>query len=260
MLFRPGFYSEINSFVQNAIEFHANHPIDNSMSSKKLQLVVKEQWKALKESSPNINYFLSRLETTSNNGVGVFGGAVRDWHLGKTPKDIDIVIDTPYFKHVLEGVEVTNNFFGGNVIIIDGITFDVWNLSDTYAFKSGQFSASWENLVLSVPFNLDSIIVMTDGKVYDHPSFWSGLNNKEIDLMNAVHKDPKFLAQRALLFAKKYQFALSSKLTDFVRKHLSPDEISEIENIPETIKTTKESSNPSYDTSSEEPDRFMLLI
>lgn len=246
MLFSPGF----DPFMKNAIDMHANYPLDRTILALKSK--VKDQWEALKGISSDINYFICRLETTANNGIGIFGGAVRDWYLDKTPKDIDIVVDTFYFKEILEGVKIAENTFGGTVIILDGITFDIWNLPDTYAFKSGQFSASWENLIYSVPFNLDAIIVMTDGRVYDHPAFWNGLNNKEIDFMNSVHKDPKFLAQRAVLFAKKYKFALSLKLTDYIRKHLNSTEILDIENLSHA---PKKSSNREMSSD----DKLMLM-
>lgn len=166
-----------------------------------------------------IKKLFNELEATENCGIGIFGGAVRDWWLGKTPKDIDIVISTPDFEGLCERSSVIKpidyNKFGGTVVKLDGITFDLWELSNTYSFKRGHFSSSWKNLVKSVPFNTDSVCVLTNGDVYEY-KFWEALKTKEIDFVNKKVKDEKVIAERAKAFAKKYKFTLSAKLQKFV--------------------------------------------
>src|SRR5574338_211336 len=114
--------------------------MNHSQNDSDLRNKILDRWKELKNLSQDINFLISRLETTSNNGIGIFGGAVRDWWLNKTPKDIDIVIDTEYFQDVISCFSSPkDNAFGGYVFEIDGVVFDIWNFQDSYAFKHGGF-------------------------------------------------------------------------------------------------------------------------
>jgi len=199
---------------------------DSKSRNKKLAEEVNAKIMELKK-IPGVNYLFSRLQTTYNRGIGIFGGAVRDWWLSKEPKDIDIVIDTDYFKEALEGLYVngkTYNAFGGTALVLGNVKFDIWNLKDTQAFKNKQFEPSWENLIKSVPFNVDSVVVMLSGEVHQH-KFWSALDNQEIQFINRTHAEPKFIAQRARLFATKYGFKLDKELEKFANDQLGSAEL-----------------------------------
>lgn len=182
---------------------------------------VQSKWNELKTVSPDIRYFLSAIDKRPGIKVGVFGGAVRDWYLGKTPKDIDIVVEAPdqMLEDLLGSFGAQKNGFHGNVITINGVMFDLWALKDTYAFRSGQFSASWSNLAISVPFNTDSVIVMLDGTVVTH-SFWDAMNDRKIRFLNRTVRDKKKIAARAVMQAEKYDFEISSELKKFCSEHL----------------------------------------
>ncbi len=205
---------------------------------------VKTFWRELPEIGPNINYLVSRLITTSNNGIALFGGAVRDLWLDKTIKDIDIVVDSDYFQDIIFGYQNKNNY-GGYVLMADGAMFDLWNLKDTVAFQSGKYEISWEGLVKSVPFNTDAILVTTRGKVYEN-GFWDALSCKTIKFVNTENRNPKLIARRAIKFSVKYEFGLSVEVDEYVKKHLTQGEIKDMyskatdlySKTPNTIKSS----------------------
>ncbi len=112
--------------------------------------LINARWDTLKDQG--CRYLLERIETIVGKHVMcVFGGAVRDWYLKKEPKDIDIVVHTERFNDIVKGLDKKSNTYGGNVITLSGVVFDIWNLDNTLAIKSGQFSPTWNDLTRSVP-------------------------------------------------------------------------------------------------------------
>lgn len=178
---------------------------------------ILNKWYELKNSHPDLNHFISRLETTSNNGIVLLGGVVRDWWLGYQHKDIDIVIDSEYYEQLFDGLNLSTsskfNKFDGTVIEIGGQRFDIWKLEETYAFKQKQFEVSFENLVLSVPLSTDSIAVSLNGKVYEH-SFWNSIDSKIISIVNKVNINQQLnIISKAQKASNKYNFRLDEELT-----------------------------------------------
>lgn len=206
------------------------------------------KYKELKDSSRDLNFFCNRLETTSNNGIALFSGAIRDWYLGYEPKDIDFVIDTPYFKEMITGLmpEYKQNSFGGYVFDFDGIIIDIWNLKDTFALKSQNLDATFLTLAKCASFNLDSMVIKLNGESFEY-GFWDALDSKILSINNLKFRDNKKAAIRALKMKKKYSLNFSKELNDFVADNLSASEMSEldesyclptIQNMPEQLTLT----------------------
>lgn len=200
--------------------------------SKTQDLVRKTllKYNELKYSSQALNFFCNRLETTSNSGIALFSGAIRDWYLGYTPKDIDFVIDTPYFKDLVTGIapESHINSFGGYIFDFDGITIDLWNLKDTFAFKRENLEPTWDNLAKSASFNLDCLVIKLNGECIEY-GFWNALESKTLTINNPYFKNSKQAAARALKIKKKYSLELSKDLNHLISDNLSISEISEID-------------------------------
>lgn len=191
--------------------------------NKALVSKILTGWNELKNSNSDLNYFISRLETTSNNGIVLLGGVVRDWWLGYHHKDIDIVIDSEYYEQLFDGLNLSIssqfNKFDGTVINIGGQRFDIWKLEETYAFKQKQFEVSFENLVLSVPLSTDSIAVSLNGKVYEH-SFWNSIDSKRISIVNKVNIDQQLnIISKAKKASNKYNFELDEELKLFCEEN-----------------------------------------
>lgn len=186
--------------------------------NKALSDLVLAKWQVV-QNEYDLAGLQSKFEQLSK-GVAFFGGAVRDWYLNKEPRDIDIVVNSNELLAIIDGYcGGKYNSFGGNLIKIDDLKLDIWNLADTYAIKRGHFPKCWKSLVKSVPFNTDAIVVMADGTVYEN-GFWNFIDTKTINFVNRQHPDFKFLARRALKFAKRYGAKLSEELDELVTSNL----------------------------------------
>lgn len=214
------------------------------VNNTSLYTKVMSKWNEMKTRSSDIKYFTSSLEKMSNTKVGIFGGAVRDWWLDKTPKDIDLVIDASEasLKSLLDNFGAQKNGFGGNVIVIDGVTFDFWTINDTYAFRTGQMPSSWVNLAKSVPFNTDAVVVMLDGSVIEQ-GFWEAIDKKKIEFLNRIIRDPQRIARRAIAQSDKYQFELSEELKTYVKEHIFEEEFPLFDDLIDDVKINSGSSN-----------------
>lgn len=176
----------------------------------------------VRTSSSRLRNFFGILNQLPSDEVAIFGGAVRDWHLGKTPKDIDIVIK----ESTMETIEkLTKNFdcnrskFDGYHFEVSGIHLDVWRLQDSWYFRDRNVPKVWAELAASVPFDVDAILVFRDGFVVDR-GFAAAMDKKQIELQNMINKDPKIhIFQRALRFRNKYGFTFGPKLQEAMHKY-----------------------------------------
>jgi hypothetical protein len=188
-------------------------------------LVIVDKINLIKSKSCNLQNFFGIIEEVDNSEIGIFGGAVRDWYLGYHPKDIDIVLNcteetinrlAKYFKH-------QRSNFDGYQFNIDGINFDIWRLADSWVFKNTHTIVCWSNLVESVPFNIDAILVKMNGAEYDL-GFSDAVLNKQIELNNITNKNSnKFIIYRAMRFKNKYGYSLGSKLQKIVNSYYHND-------------------------------------
>jgi hypothetical protein len=221
------------------------------MDEHNTELLIKVigKFNELKDKSQDIRYLLSSLQQISDNHIGIFGGAARDWWLDKTPKDVDLVVyvSTEKLHELLKNFSSKKNAFDGNVITIDDVIFDIWALEDTYAFKTKQYEQCWYNLVQSVPFNTDAVVVVTNGVVHAS-NFWNCLTSSRIEFVNRTIRDPEMIADRAVAFSLKYGFELSDELKQYVKIHSSKN------NLFGKIKERKSSSNKLYEKFLKEED------
>src|SRR5579871_4284482 len=83
--------------------------------------VIEDNLKKVQENSDVAKLF-KRLSDCGP--AAVFGGAVRDWVVGKPPRDIDIVLDCPGSSlSFISSMEHKKNKFGGYHILLNGIEF-----------------------------------------------------------------------------------------------------------------------------------------
>lgn len=168
---------------------------------------------------PQLTDFIDKLFDTNKYEVGVFGGAARDWYLDREPKDIDLVVSCSKFdfEQLVINFPVTKTLFGGYKFEICGVKFDMWRFQDSFVFLTGEKQASWQNLVESVLFNIDAIIVTLSGKIYE-AGFKESLRTKTIDLYTTTSpRSEIFILKRALRFLKKYRFKPTDRMSLFLK-------------------------------------------
>lgn len=178
----------------------------------------------IRKSSPRLRNFFGILKKVNDDKFAVFGGAVRDWYLGRKPKDIDIVLNcsSDIVTMLADNFKHKKSQFDGYQFEIDGVNLDVWRLEDSWYFKQGN-KPSWPNLICSTPFYMDAVLVFKNGRVLQN-LFYKAMADKVIELQNSVNKNPKlFIAQRALRFKSKYGFKIGPILQVEIDRLLSSD-------------------------------------
>lgn len=160
--------------------------------------------------------------------VVILGGAARDWLLGKSPADLDLVVDVPSdeLKAYMKPFRIRRNPFGGYTLnIVDcklpylPSKVDLWALQDTWAIKSfpDRFpEPSLKDLRRTVFFNLDAILVEPRREGFlDIEGFNDTLLRKTLDIVLESNPFPYFCVVKALVQASKYQLKLSERLIEF---------------------------------------------
>jgi len=147
-----------------------------------------------------------------------FGGSIRHVYFEKIedyPRDFDIAIkfrNKNKFNEVINKYDFKVNRFGGYKFNISNTEFDVWDLNNTWAFKNTYLRACEENLVKSVFLNVDGIVFnFNKSKLYDY-GITQTIKTKEIDILLPNNPQVELNLLRALIFKKKYNFELSSRL------------------------------------------------
>lgn len=157
--------------------------------------------------------------------VYLFGGGVRDY-LDDTldiSRDLDFVIESKsskldISKYIVdcEYVSYSKNRFGGYKIVFENnLVFDVWNLEDTWAFKTKRLQMSAENLMESVYLNIDSLVYSVNTGTYlkSCDELYSAIKrDRQIDILYDETPFEYLNLLRALVLRKKYDMLLSERL------------------------------------------------
>jgi hypothetical protein len=133
--------------------------------------------------------FISRLADASD--VFVFGGAVRDISLlggAKFNGDVDIVVrsfDKSSLYSILNSFDAKKNKFGGYRLQIGQWKFDVWEASETWAYKVGAVKEQTHlSLLETTFFNWDAIVFDAHQGVLHHgPHYFTDLADKYLELV-----------------------------------------------------------------------------
>lgn len=167
-------------------------------------------------SDSTINKVLEQLQTLGDSVI--LGGAVRDYKLGKQPRDIDIVVDCPTGKlNVLRDYEGKRNNFGGYKVVINKVEFDIWSLESTWALKNdSKFEKKLDVIPETVFFNMDAIIYyMHTGQVVDK-GFSQAMESRTLDIVYEPNPYPYLCVSKALIALDKYDMKPSERLRDFI--------------------------------------------
>lgn len=166
----------------------------------------------------------------------LFGGTLRSLLVSRIadnrpgrPRDIDIVISgatlaqlEDRFSDILE----RRTRFGGLRLQQGDWQFDVWPVSETWAFKYDGNSgpADFATLPETTTFNLESIAVEAwphgGGKraiFSGNDQFFEGIIAKTIELNRADNPFPELTVVRALVMATELQFNIGPRLAKYIR-------------------------------------------
>lgn len=180
---------------------------------------IEDNLKKLQENA-NIAQLIDKL---SKAGPAViFGGAIRDWIVGKSPRDIDLVLDCPDKSlNFLSQYKAEKNRFGGYYLKIDDVELDVWNLDSTWAFKrDSKFTKNLKSLTQTVFFNMDAVLFYLDtGKLQDD-GFSQAMESKALDIVYEPNPFPFLCVSKALCALHKYDMRPTDNLRRYIDEQI----------------------------------------
>lgn len=152
----------------------------------------------------------------------LFGGSVRylyECNYQVLPRDIDIVIKTSYndLSPFLRSVNYSKNRFGGYKFEVDGLLFDLWTFSSTWAIKNKfVYADKPEDLTKTVFLNHDAIVYnLNKYEVYDG-GYKESKDLKMLDIVLAENPFPTLNILRALVLMKTKEFTFSHNLKKYI--------------------------------------------
>lgn len=167
----------------------------------------------------------------------VFGGVLRDlYYHGPVaqPRDIDIVVDSAGREEIAQSLRThiqKENRFGGIKVEIEGVELDIWSLRDTWGLKLQNLEPTFENLIRTTFFNVESIaVVFTPGrsKRIVEDGFFSGISKTELDIVLEKNPYPALCVVRAFEYHERLGLSFSDRLLHYLYEYtsiLSEDEI-----------------------------------
>jgi hypothetical protein len=176
----------------------------------------------------------------------LFGGTLRDlmvFGASKQPRDVDIVIagaTTDELADVFGDLLCKRTRFGGLHLQSRGWMFDIWPLSDTWAFHQPEYAGSntdFANLPRTTFLNVEAIAVelaTTRGKtrrVYEH-GFFEALREQKLEINFEENPFPSLCVVRTLVTAARLQFSIGPKLAKYLvhyGKIFSAEELVEVQ-------------------------------
>lgn len=184
-----------------------------------------------------------RSMSESKQPVFFFGGLLKDLMVlgpAATPRDVDIVVSSVTEEMTsLWATQVKRRTrFGGVHLDSKGWLVDVWQVSDTWAFKQGFFhGCSFEDLPKTTFLNIQAVVAEVNprpgkGRRIYSKGFFEAIKSRTIDINFEENPYPSLCVLVALLTAAKLSFSMSSRLARYVLYHtrtLELDEFLEIQ-------------------------------
>ncbi len=166
---------------------------------------------------------LARLGQTAY----LFGGMLRDLMLrglSQDPHDVDIVVAkfTPSLLSYLEPYVRRKTRFGGLEVSIGHWDVDIWELSETWAFREGLVGCrGFEDLPKTTFLNLQAVAAEVPsspgktGRIVEH-GFFQAISRRTVDINFEDNPFPGYCVLSALTTAYSLDFALAPRLIRYI--------------------------------------------
>ncbi|WP_052087807.1 hypothetical protein [Paenibacillus wynnii] len=152
------------------------------------------------------------------------GGAVRDFTYFRTPRDIDIIVDSidSDFDDVLKSFRYQKNRFGGYKVYLDSIEFDIWGINHNWAFKEKILDIQFENISKGTFYNFDALALNINTSNIDAERFVESIKDKILDITledEYVDKNPtpEINIVRAFIIHKYWGLHFSDKVMNYIK-------------------------------------------
>lgn len=171
----------------------------------------------------------------SNVRAVLFGGTLRSLLVSRVfdgrpgrPRDIDVVVSgvpLDRLERQFERIISRRTRFGGLQLKRGGWRFDLWPVTETWAFRqdAGAGPATFARLPSTTPFNLEAIAVEAwTGRgrprtlFSGNDQFFEGIRTRTIELNRSDNPYPELTAVRAVVMASELGFRIGPRLACYV--------------------------------------------
>jgi hypothetical protein len=169
----------------------------------------------------------------------LFGGMLRDLMLrglSQDPHDVDIVVAqfTPALLSFLAPHIRRKTRFGGLEVSIGHWDVDIWELSETWAFREGLVGCrGFEDLPKTTFLNLQAVAAEVPsspgkkGRIVEH-GFFQAIRQRRVDINFEDNPFPACCVLSALTTAYSLDFALAPKLIQYILHYGSKVDLEEL--------------------------------
>lgn len=186
---------------------------------------------------PKLKEAINEIITALPDTV-IFGGMIREFALGNARgfvSDIDLVSTASQVEisRTVSKYHAERNKFGGFRFLIDKRRFDIWSLSDTWAFKGGFVDGkSFEDLLNTSFFNVDAACYHVNKKTLLFASGYEYCIGKRIlDINLLQNPQPSSMARRALVLMQNHRLGVTRRLAEYIVNHIDNQTIARLDQL-----------------------------
>jgi hypothetical protein len=173
-----------------------------------------------------LHIVLSELRARGWSAV-FFGGLLRDlaaFGSSAVPRDIDIVVagaTNDEIFAVFEKFVVRKTRFGGMVIDLGPLEADIWSLSSTWAFQTGEFgNASFSSLPNSTFLNVEAVAIdalrQQGARCVFESGFFDALAKQEVEINFEPNPFPALCVVRSVVTLQSLRFSAGPRLIQYI--------------------------------------------
>ena len=189
-------------------------------------ILVQSLYSKLKSDIDTYNFIMNLMNYYD---LYLFGGGVRDLLNNSldSVRDLDFVIksrndeEIDLESYIPNHINFKKNRFKGYKIFFDNLIIDIWDIKNTWAFKSNLLDDSVENLLDSVYLNIDSLLYYLNENKYINNCDKTYKKIKQLDIVLKETPCEKLNLLRALVYKNKYSLKMSNKLKKQFYKYIN---------------------------------------
>ena len=179
--------------------------------------LIKSLYLKLKSDEDSYDFIMNLMNCYD---LYLFGGGVRDLLNNNLDyvRDLDFVIKSSNNKiinlesYIPNHISFKKNRFNGYKIFFDNFIMDIWDIKNTWAFKSNLLDDSVENLLNSVYLNIDSLLYYLNENRYINNYDKTYKKIKQLDIILEKTPCEKLNLLRAIIYKNKYSLKMSNRL------------------------------------------------
>ncbi len=180
-------------------------------------MLIKSLYSKLKTDKDSYNFIMNLMNCCD---LYLFGGGVRDLLNNNLDniRDLDFVMKSKNNEminlesYIPDNINFKKNRFNGYKIFFDNLIIDIWDIENTWAFKSNLLNGSVENLLDSVYLNIDALLYYLNENRYINNCDETYKKIKQLDIILEETPYEKLNLLRAIIYKNKYSLKISNNL------------------------------------------------